>query len=166
MAKLILIAGVSRSGKSTLAEKLTNKLGNCIKIDLDEFILPEDQLPRINELIDWERPETVDWFRLLDFIKGKKQGKEYIIVEGIFALSDKSLIDKSDFIVLLEIDKRTYLNRRKAETRWGNEPEWFLEHVWESHLKYHNPHKIVPNLIMNHPTATGLKKLTTKIKSL
>lgn len=166
MAKVILISGASRSGKSSLAAKLTKHLPGCISIDIDDFILPERLLPRVKDRIDWEKPETIDWSKLTSTVSVKGRNHNYVVVEGIFALSNKSLIEMADYVVSLEIDKPTFLKRRKLETRWGEEPDWFLEHVWESHLKYHNPHQVTPNIVMTDPVALDHTKLIEEIKSL
>ncbi len=41
------------------------------------------------------------------------------------------LFDKKIFI---EISKETFLNRKTLDSRWENEPEWYIEHIWDSHF--------------------------------
>lgn len=143
MSQLILIAGVSRSGKSSLAKRLCAELKNAKHLDQDEFVKPESEIPTIQDRVDWETPESIDWVKWKEAIDQAKEKHEYVIAEGIFALSDKSLIKKADLTILLSISKEEFLERRRKETRWGEEPEWFIEHVWNSHLKYYNPHSTI-----------------------
>lgn len=166
MTKIVLISGVSRSGKSTLAQKLCKDLSNAVVLHQDKFVLPVDQLPYINDRIDWERPETIDWERLKKDISESQPSKNYIIIEGILTLTDLDIITAADYIISLEIDKHTFTERRKRETRWGNEPDWFLEHVWKSHLKFHNPHKVTPNMISDNLDATDYTFLLNQMRLL
>lgn len=166
MTKIVLISGVSRSGKSTLAQKLCKDLSNAVILHQDKFVLPADQLPYIKDQIDWERPETIDWKTLKKGISESQSSKEYIIIEGIFTLTDLDIISTAAYIISLEIDKHTFTERRKRETRWGNEPEWFLEHVWKSHLKFHNPHKVTRNMILDNLDAIDYTFLLNQIRLL
>lgn len=164
MAKLILIAGVSRSGKSTLANKLSVGLPNAIVLHQDEFVLPESDLPMINERIDWEKPETINWEVLIDKIDSYK-AQDYIILEGIFALSNTALLEKADHKILLDLSYHEFIARRKTEKRWGKEPAWFLEHVWHSHLKYHNPHKTTLDYKFVDLSPSSYSELLDQLKS-
>ncbi|OEK00348.1 hypothetical protein BFP97_01950 [Roseivirga sp. 4D4] len=165
MAKLILIGGVSRSGKSRLAKALQLDLPNAHVFHQDEFVLPDDQIPPIRDRIDWERPESMDWNRLLDAYELANTKYEYIIIEGIFAFSNAKLNQSSDFTVLLTLDKEKFLERRKKEKRWGKEPDWFIEHVWKSHERFHNPHNISPNCELPYPNPADYSEILAQLKS-
>ena len=41
-----------------------------------------------------------------------------------------------DKTIFLKIDKETFLNRKKKDLRWGKEPDWYIEYIWENHLIY------------------------------
>lgn len=166
MSKLILIAGVSRSGKSSLAKMLCTGLKKSITIDQDSFTLPKSELPKIKGRIDWERPNSIDWKWLLEKYNQSQYSYKHIIIEGIFALSNELITNAADYIISLEISKQTYLERRKKESRWGNEPDWFIEHVWESHLKYHNPREVAIDLIVNEFDESKYKSIEAQIKAL
>lgn len=166
MAKLILISGISRSGKSTLAKRLSIDLPNTLVLPQDEFVLSKEQLPRIKDRIDWERPVSIDWVRLKKVLNESQSEYDFIILEGIFALSDISLASAADYSIQLKIDKQTFLERRKKETRWGTEPDWFLEHVWTSHLKFSNPHQVSPNLTMDNSWINNYDSILSEIELL
>jgi len=117
MAKLILVAGVSRSGKSTLATRLVHDLPNAIVLRQDEFILDQATLPLINGRIDWENPETINWDRLISAHNEANEQYDFIIIEGIFALSSLQLAKPSVFKILLTIDREEFIKRRSQETR-------------------------------------------------
>lgn len=165
MSQLILIAGVSRSGKSSLAKDLCSKLEDSVHLDQDEFVKPIEEIPIIQDRTDWETPESIDWKKWKSAIDRALQSYSYVIVEGIFSLGDLELIQKASITILLSLEKEEYLRRRQKETRWGDEPEWFLEHVWESHLKHHNPFKIEPDIEISTYTPANLQQVLFQLES-
>ncbi|MEQ6167569.1 AAA family ATPase [Ekhidna sp. MALMAid0563] len=138
MAYIIGIGGVSRSGKSTVAKRLRDKLASMkvFTLDMDNYVLPENDIPKINGHPNWEVPESIDYERILTLLDEKEFIYEVIIVEGILAFANMELNKRYDLTVVMEISKATYMERRKQETRWGKDPNWYLEYVWEAHLKY------------------------------
>ncbi|MEQ8629694.1 AAA family ATPase [Ekhidna sp.] len=138
MAYIIGIGGVSRSGKSTVAKRLRDKLASMkvFTLDMDNYVLPENDIPKINGHPNWEVPESIDYERILTLLDEKESIYEVIIVEGILAFANMELNKRYDLTVVMEISKATYMERRKQETRWGKDPNWYLEYVWEAHLKY------------------------------
>ena len=132
---IIGICGTSQAGKSQLAKDLHQALvarniaTELIEIDL--YIVEENLIPKIQDRIDWEDPTSIDWPKILDAID--QSTAEVIIVEGIFAFQPQ-LASLYTTKVLLKVDYDTYFKRRRLETRWGEEPEWYLEHVWNSNL--------------------------------
>lgn len=141
-AKLILIGGVSRSGKSTLAGELTSLLTNCISLSQDNFVLAKEQIPTIKNRIDWEEPKSINWTSLIDRIDELSKHHSFIIIEGIFAFNSSIINDLAVYKVYLELDYELFTERRKDEKRWGPEPAWYLEHVWNAHEKFANPYQI------------------------
>ncbi|HEY1053653.1 MAG TPA: hypothetical protein VGE24_00910, partial [Emticicia sp.] len=64
---------------------------------------------------------------------------DVVIAEGLFAFYDEStdaLFDKKLFV---KVSKRTFLIRKSMDTRWGYEPTWFIDHIWNSFQKYGKP---------------------------
>ena len=147
--KLILIGGVSRSGKSTLAQQLASVLPHSAYLEQDFFVKSEEQLPVIQNRIDWDSPESVDWISWEAAIRNNLESYDWVVAEGIFAFYNEVINELKHFTIHLSVDRNTFLDERKKETRWGEEPEWFLDHVWESHLKYSNVHNIDFDLSAN-----------------
>jgi len=137
---LIGIGGVSRSGKSSLARQLqehyTSAGRSCLILSQDDFVIPEGQIPKIRDRIDWEDPVSIDWPRLKRKIEEMKAFFQVIIVEGLFAFVDPALTAQYDMKFFMEISKETFLARKAVDDRWGPEPAWFIEHIWESYLKF------------------------------
>ena len=141
--KYIGISGASRSGKSELAEQIQAQLESVGKKSLvigqDDYCIPKEQLPRIKDRYDWEQPESIDWDRLHAVIDEAKPKYDVVIIEGIFVLDDQKLLECYTTLVELEISHETYWERRKRETRWGLEPDWYIQYVWDY---YHQRTKV------------------------
>lgn len=138
-ASLLAIGGMSRSGKSTLASKLQEKLlEQSLKISVisqDDFCLPSALLPTIKGSPDWELPEGVDWDRYHEFIFRQRQENDWVIVEGIFVFDDPVLLPEYNQSIILDIDYSTFMKRRNKEQRWGEEPDWYVQYVWDAYQK-------------------------------
>lgn len=137
---VIGIGGASRSGKSFLARQLAAEYKaagkSVLVLDQDDFAFPEDELPRIRDRADWDHPLSLDFRRLQEHIRAARARYEVVLVEGILVFFDLEVNDLFDRRIFLVLDKVRFWERRKRETRWGEEPDWYLEHVWEAHLKY------------------------------
>ena len=161
--KLILIGGISRSGKSTLAKNLAFGLKNSVHLEQDLFALPEEQLPVIQNRFDWDAPESINWLLWKKSITESLERYEWVIAEGIFAFQDIEINSLAHFTMELLMQKKAYLKERKIETRWGHEPQWFLEHVWSSHLKNHNPHHLTFDLSCSKEALKPLNKILSQM---
>jgi nicotinamide/nicotinate riboside kinase len=137
---IIGIAGVSRSGKTTLADLIQKKLikqgETATVLHQDDYVMPENEIPKIRHRTDWECPQSIDFQRFKLEILEAKNKYNYVITEGLLNFWDKDINVLFDKKIFVEISKKTFLERRNKEKRWGFEPKWFYEHVWQSHEKY------------------------------
>jgi nicotinamide/nicotinate riboside kinase len=137
---LIGIGGVSRSGKSTLANLLLThfrKTGKkAIIFHQDDFVYPETQIPKVRDKTDWESPLSIDHEMLYELVAEFKTRFDVVIVEGLFAFYHAPLNDLYDKRLFVRISKRTFFIRKVADQRWGYVPTWFVDHIWKSFLKY------------------------------
>lgn len=135
---IIGIGGVSRAGKTTLAEKLKAhfvKEGKSVEIFCqDEYVKPTMSIPKVQGVPDWERPSTIKWDALTKDVQ--KSPANVKIVEGLFSFYPASLRVLYDVKIFIEIDKSVFLSRKSEDKRWDEEPDWYAEHVWRSYLKY------------------------------
>ncbi len=135
---IIGIGGCSNSGKSGLAEQLDNfYYEKKVKVLCqDDFVKRRDFLTEINGHINWEIPSTIKFDEYLSVVKKAKEENDLVICEGLFAFWFDELNKLYDKKIFLEIDKKTFLKRKQKDLRWGKEPDRYIEHIWQSYLKY------------------------------
>lgn len=139
---IIGIGGVSRAGKTTLAEKLKTeflKKGKTIDIFCqDDFLKPKITLSKVEGIPDWERPSSIKWDLLTKNVENSTA--DIIIIEGLFSFYPASFRAHYDLKIFINLPKKLFVSRRLQDDRWteseGKEPAWHIEHVWRSFLKY------------------------------
>ncbi|MCD6089930.1 MAG: hypothetical protein J7J72_00385 [Bacteroidales bacterium] len=138
MGKIIGIGGVSRAGKTSLAQRINDWfVDDTVKIlHQDEYIIPKAKMPLIKGQIDWERPETIDFSFFRNEILKEQEKYDYIIAEGLLVYNNPEIYTLFDKKIFIEISKETFLNRKTLDSRWENEPDWYIEHIWNSHFVY------------------------------
>ncbi|MCX6233539.1 MAG: hypothetical protein NT175_02295 [Bacteroidetes bacterium] len=135
---IVGIGGVSLAGKSKLASEIKQHLpdkGVAILCQ-DDFVFPPGQIPKVKDHIDWECPESIDFARFYDAIKEACKKNDMVIAEGLLAFYDDRINDLYHKKIFLEIPEEEFKTRKAADDRWGIVPEWYIEHIWESYLKY------------------------------
>ena len=138
---MIGIAGVSRAGKTELAKFLCQKfkaLGyHAVSIHQDEYVFSKSHIPKIQDRIDWENPESINSLQYLSAIHAAKQnGAEVIIAEGFLNFHNHEMVKLFDKKVFLEIRRSTFEKRKAYDTRWDAEPDWYIDHIWKSYERY------------------------------
>lgn len=140
---LIGIGGVSRSGKTKFSRKVNKWLrdqGNSVAIfHQDDFVKPEKDIPLIRDHIDWEVPESMDWDRWNETIQQAQLTHNCVIAEGLFAFWERDSSLTFDKKILVEVSEEIFLARKREDLRWGREPEWFIQHIWDSYQIYGKP---------------------------
>lgn len=149
---LIAIGGVSRSGKSTLANLLVThfrKNGKkVIVFHQDDFVFPETQIPKIKNRTDWESPHSIDFPLFEEVLMQFKEKFDVVIAEGLFAFNSESINALYDKKIFVKISKRTFLIRKAMDTRWGYEPTWFIDHIWNSFQKFGKPSADITDILL------------------
>lgn len=143
--KFIGIGGCSRSGKTSLTHRIKDlAIAKELRfkcIHQDELILPEDKLERIRDRVDWEKESSLDIEKQSSVIQDAFSRKDIIVIEGIFI--HPSFEPMLDNFIYLNIRKTDYIDRRKNETRWGDEEDWYINYVWDRHQDFYSE-KISP----------------------
>ena len=138
---MIGIGGVSRAGKTELSNFLCQRFKtfgyNAISIHQDEFAYFANEIPKIKDRVDWENPNSIDTNKYQFAIEEAKQkGFDVIITEGILNFYDDKFIQLFDKKIFVEIQRATFEKRKAEDERWGSEPDWYIEHIWNSYEKY------------------------------
>lgn len=138
---IIGIGGVSMAGKSTLAFQLKKKLlpKKVIIFCQDDFVRPQNEIPKINGKTDWERPESINFDNYIAHLIVASQNYNIVIAEGLFAFHDLVLNNLYDKRLFLSINENLFFKRKGIDDRWGIEPDWYMQNIWNSYLKYGQP---------------------------
>lgn len=135
---VIGIGGISNAGKSQFARRLKSYL-RPKKVSIicqDDYVFPTPDIPKIKGHTDWERPESINFEWLHEVVLNSITCNDVVIVEGIFAFYYEETTKLFDHKLLLTIPKEEFLNRKNHDLRWGKEPQWYIEHIWDSHIVY------------------------------
>jgi nicotinamide/nicotinate riboside kinase len=137
---IVGIGGVSRSGKTHLARQMRadwEAEGYLAKVlHQDDFVRPEAEIPKVRDRTDWECPESMDFDLFFEAIQQAQKNYDHVVAEGILVFYDPRINALFDDRLVMVIDRPTFLHRRARERRWGPEPVWYREYVWECFLRH------------------------------
>ncbi|MEE4259417.1 MAG: hypothetical protein V2I62_06635 [Bacteroidales bacterium] len=135
---IIAIGGISNAGKSMLAANIAEfyKDQSTIVLCQDNYARPTPDIPKIDGHTNWEIPESINFDKFYNEIIESAKKFEIVIAEGLFVFYEPRLIKLYDKSVYLSIGKDTFIERKKDDLRWGKEPDWYMQHIWDSHFKY------------------------------
>lgn len=164
MSKIIGIGGVSRSGKTHLSHDIVwhyrQQGKKTIAVRQDDFVKLNSEIPKINDEINWEIPESIDYPLIIKILNFLSTDFDIIIIEGHLIYADASLVSKIDTPFLLQTNKSTFLRRKADDTRWGNIPKWYVDYIWEAFEEFGSTKLKKPELIKtDYPTIDFVKKL-------
>ena len=134
----IAIGGISRAGKTTMARKILNYFPKRKKVILhqDDYVNAGYDIPQINERINWEVPESIDFVRLKYDFNWMSENLDVVILEGIFALYDDEMNKMFDKKIFVDLGYQEFIDRKSMDNRWGYEPDWYIQHIWDSYQEY------------------------------
>lgn len=148
---IIGIGGVSRAGKTKLARRLQRHFQehgrSALILHQDAFVFPESLIPKVGGRVDWEHPGSIDFPRFRQAIQEAAKQFDVVFAEGLMAFYDAETNRLYDKCFFVEISRPTFLRRKAADKRWGEEPAWYVEHIWESYLKYGLPAEGLPPVL-------------------
>jgi len=164
---IVGIGGISRSGKTTLAKKLLSYFPGKKKaiIHQDDYINAGYNIPVIGDQIDWEDPDSIDFQNLSYDFHWMADNLDVLILEGLFAFQNVELNSKFDKKILLRIDFKTFMTRKKQDKRWGEIPEWYFHHIWNSYSKFGHPATLQDFLLLDGNEDLDMEKVFDYIQS-
>lgn len=165
---IIGIGGISRSGKSFLAKELSGLItssGKSVNIlDQDDFVFPESQIPTIRDHIDWECPESIDVIKFKKAVIQSKNNYDITIVEGLMIFWNPEIFRFLDISIFIELSRDEFFKRKQQDLRWGKEPDWYIQHIWDGYQKYGQyPKDRVPNLILDGTEMFDIEEISQNL---
>ena len=149
MSIIVGIAGPSRAGKTFLA-RLISEHSTSLRVKTlhqDEFVKPIDQIPLINGHVDWESPESVDFPRYRRAILEDAGQPGIVIAEGLLSFYDPGIMQLFDRKIFISLSCDEFKYRKRTDLRWGKEPEWYINHIWKSYLRFGQCPANIPNMM-------------------
>lgn len=153
---VVLIGGNARSGKSTLAAYLNWRLERTgktvLKVELDNWILPEDQREQCKNVYDRFRLDDIetDIQRILSGL-GLKQdryinhpwrspdkvyynytGQDFVLVEGVVALSSEVLRNLAHYRIFVHIEPDMHRKRIREYYQWRGKNDEEIDSIYAS----------------------------------
>lgn len=196
MTLIIGISGITCSGKTTLSNKIVREISDGIVINQDDFYkdLPGNVNP---EKYNFDVPDAINFDKLYDVLTNLMKGNvveynrydsklfnhnsnivklhpaKYIVVEGIFILTEKKIRDLLDIKIFIETEPEICLLRRiekdqKINRTFQEISERYIRDIIPGNNKYIKPHKHHANIIVNNSNINsyiGSKFVIDGIKS-
>ena len=169
-SKIIGIGGVSCAGKSHLADELSFHLReagfNTIVIDQDDYVFPTAEIPLVRDHTDWECPESIDFDSFEDAIKNASSSHDIVLAGGLMVFWESRINSIFDYRIFIKIPRDEFRRRKRKDLRWGREPDWYIDHIWDSYLEYGQfPYGIQPNLSIDGTGTFNTDLICKKILS-
>ena len=165
---IIGIGGISNAGKSFLANLIKINLEKKYKVKIlcqDDFIKPESKIPTINGLTDWEHPSSINHEMYRQAVFREAKNNDIVISEGLFAYYSNTLTESYSKKLFLYIDKETFKQRKQHDLRWGKVPDWYIEHIWSSYLRYGKANDIIGIKKIDASNDFNLEEISDYIES-
>ena len=148
---IIGIGGVSTGGKSWIAQKIKEHYRNEKIVGIlcqDDYTKHRDDLPKIKDHPDWDTPESMDFDRFYRAIVKAAKKFDVVIAEGIFVFHQERLVGLYDKMIYITLQEDTFLERKRKDLRWGKEPEWYIDHIWRSHIRFRERQEVLDKMLM------------------
>lgn len=177
--KIILIAGGSGTGKSTLAVSLCKKYPDKISLlHVDDYFKKKEEIPTLDGFANWDHPQSLrfdDIFKDLTSLKNGESVKILTKSELYNPGFDRNLKNKIEYtvlpkpIIILEgflsladervrniSDHMIYLDlpikesiKRRSGNKFDVDPEYFSKIILPMHRKFVEPSKKFANFVLD-----------------
>lgn len=134
---VIVIAGVTCGGKTTVSNNLKSKFNDISVLHQDSFYFPKDLLDEIPELNyqNWDKINSYDMDKMIEAINA--QTSKIVVLEGILLLEDLRILNLADLIFFILLDKDQCFERRVARNYLPPDPPGYFEkYAWPEYDKH------------------------------
>lgn len=161
-AYVVGIGGCSASGKSTLADRLAERLAGYRTevFHMDRYFREPAERPAVTGILngrvyrDDNHPETLDLERLRADVLALREERDVLLIEGMFILWDEAMSPVLDLKVFVDCDPDERLTRRvNRNLSFGQElgeiMERYVQAVQPRQREYVEPSKWKADIIVN-----------------
>ena len=165
---IIGIGGSSNSGKSHLAQSIIENLKDIDAVHLcqDDYVKYSGYLTKYRGHIDWELPATIKFDEYFQAVLKAENENDIVIAEGLFAFYFEELYNLYSFKIFMTLSREIFFSRKRNDDRWGIEPYWYIEHIWNSHQKYGKGMLKQPYLLVDAGKEINITGICKKISDL
>ena len=61
-----------------------------------------------------------------------------VIAEGLLVFHEQEINVLFDKKIFVHLPENVFRERKTTDKRWGSFPDWYIDHIWNSFLKYGN----------------------------
>ena len=144
-ALVVGLAGVSGSGKTTIADALRGREGELgCRVD----VLNQDgyYFEHGDDLVNWETPDLLDNARLVEDIRmwRRKDSTEprVLLVEGFLVCAVQELREELDCCAFLHVSRGVSRLRRFGRDEWIQEHPEYFDVVWECYQEHNHKYPL------------------------
>lgn len=135
---VVVIAGVTCGGKTTISNNLTNIFDNTSILHQDDFYHSNyknvESIPELN-YNHWDKINAYDMDKMMTSIN--TQSCNILVLEGILLLDDIRILNLAHIIFFLVLNKDECFERRKARTYLPPEPDgYFDKYAWPEYERH------------------------------
>lgn len=135
---VVVIAGATCGGKTTIANNLLNKFDNLSILHQDDFYHDDfnylESIPELNYHA-WDKISAFNMDSMVASIKS--QFSRILILEGILLLEDVRVSELADLTFFLIMDKNSCWERRKLKSYLPPEPDgYFDKYAWPEYQEH------------------------------
>jgi len=175
---LVGIAGGTGVGKTTLARTLCEREPERYAVmRVDDYYHERSDVPAHDGIINWERPEAIDFDRLYEALRQLKTGqtitvdtrmwvygegqqtisqpisfdvapKPVVILEGFLALHDPRIRELFDMSIYLDMPIEASLERRRQDQSKYSDDAYFRDILIPAHQEFVVPTKAYADVVI------------------
>lgn len=140
----IAVAGPSGAGKSLFCRILQSRYSNISRLKLDDFFKDIEDVPTIDNCINWDHPDSLKWEPMIEAAKDLKAGQhaivphysrmdnrqvgekcvfpaEVMLFDGFMTLVNPELRELIDLKLYFDLSEDSQIKRRKMRQPWVKE---------------------------------------------